>query len=130
MIAPKRAGISAGPDFRSTVADHGELRPVDPEFVDLFGNAIGIAVGKIEEDVDAGLLLGRSLARWTSGDIELRVFRIFGRLELLRPLPQTRNHGVGKLFGPDLFAARAFLIYVVCMDAVFNGPQPGVVRAL
>ena len=58
------------------------------------------------------------------------VLRVLGGLELLRLLPETRDDRVGELLGADLLFRDAFGIDVVGVHAVFDRPQPRVVRAL
>src|SRR5205085_2358181 len=51
-------------------------------------------------------------------------------LQLLRPLSDARDNGLGELARADLLAAHALLVDVVSVYAVLHRPQPGVVRAL
>ncbi len=103
--------------------------PVHAELLHDFGDLIGIAVATVDEDVDAGAQLHRRLAGRPDRQIH-RGLVVLDRLETLRLLAETLDHGVGELFGADLLLRRSLFIDVVGVDAVFDGAQPRVVHAL
>lgn len=130
MIGLEGFGEASGVDLDAAIGDHLEFQAAG---TDLFEGAsddfrVAIALGPVDEDVDAGqFLLFRDLGFQIEVDSAALVF---DRIELARLAAEPFDDGVGEGGGSDLVLAETFAVNVDGMDAVLEGAEPCVLDLL